>query len=212
MTGELEAIEYYKKLLEDASAFYGDGTTVLLARGATIAEVVQVLGGVPPDTVPAHEREGDKFLWTTYTLAAIDAGVIATEDTGYADPANSALLSLSQGGRAATVVRSNIQAHVRFAAARDGELVFDDDEYTFIEDRMRVPDELRALFDLAWVDLDDDDHEPVEEDSIAVGLAMAEVITGRRLTAEDAAKLTTDDATVVAVRPFAYGKELYPRS
>ena len=52
------------------------------------------------------------------------------------------------------VVRHNIQAHLRFGAARDGELVFDDDEYLYVEDPSSVPAELRPLFDLVWVDLD----------------------------------------------------------
>lgn len=208
MTGELESVEHYRTLFDDAEAFYGDGATVLVARGATVEEVVRALGGVPPDDVPEHEWEGDELMWSTYAVAAIDGGVIATEDTGYADPANSALVTLSQGGRAAAVVRDNIQAHIRFAAARDGQLVFDDDEYRFLEDRTRVPAELRTLFDLAWFDLDDDDQEPVEDDSTAVGLAMAEVITGLHITPEDAAKLADDDVTVVAVRPFAYVEEL----
>ena len=65
-------------------------------------------------------------------------------------------------------------------------LLFDDDEFTFIDadDRSRVPDELRPLFDLAWVDLDADDHDE-DDNPIAVALAMAEVVTGVAVTAED---------------------------
>lgn len=211
MTGDIDTVEHYKNLFIDTSPFYGDGATVLVVRGATVEEVVRALGGVVPDAVPEHEWDGDELLWSTYRLTTIDGGVLATEDTGYADPSNSALVELSQGGRAAAVVRDNIQAHCRFGCARDGQLVFDNDEYTFLEDHSGVPDELRPLFGLAWVDLTDDALEPIEDDSTAVGLAMAEVITGLHLTPQDASRLEADDATVVAVKPFAYSDE-FPES
>ena len=109
------------------------------------------------------------------------------EHTGYADPSVSALVQLSFNGRKAAVVRDNIQAHVRFGGARDGALLFDDDEYIFIgaDERTRVPDgELRPLFDLAWTDVDSDDRDE-EVDPVAVALAMAELVTGIVLTADD---------------------------
>lgn len=105
------------------------------------------------------------------------------------------------------MVRDNIQAHCRFGCARDGDLVFDENEYTFLEDRDSVPQEVRALFDLAWVDLTEDDPDPQEDDSTAVGLAMAEVVTGIHLTPADAANLEGDDATVIAVRQLQYANE-----
>lgn len=71
------------------------------------------------------------------------------------------------------------------AAPRDGELLFDDDEYVYVKDPSVVPAELRALFDLAWVDLDAKDELHRERPSpLAVGLAMAELVTGIEVSAE----------------------------
>ena len=186
-------VEYYKFLA------IGDETT-LVVRGATVQEVVAALGGVPVEDLSEDELYGEEPIWAEYTIAAIEGGVLVSEDTGYADPPNDVLVALSRGGRAAAVVRDNIQAHCRFGCARDGVLVFDDDDYRFLEDRDAAPDELRAFLDLTWVDLDDDDHEPEEDDTNAVGLAMAEVVTGLRLTAADADAHGGPAATVVAVR------------
>ena len=196
-----EVLEHYKNLS------IGDEST-LVVRGASVQEVVDALGGVPLDDVPEDEWDGDEPIWATYTLTAIEGGVLASEDTGYADPPNSVLVALSEGGRAAAVVRDNIQAHCRFGSARDGKLLFDSHEFTYLEDRDSVPDELRPLFDLAWVDLTQDDCEPQEEDSRAVGMAMAEVVTGIRLTPADAANLEGDEATAVAVRQLLYADEM----
>lgn len=210
MGDTVETVEHYRSLFTEASAFYGDGTTVLVVRGASVQEVVDALGGVPPGDVPEHAWDGPEPIWASYTLTAVEGGVLATEDTGYADPPNSVLVALSEGGRAAAVVRDNIQAHCRFGCARDGELVFDEDEYTFLEDRDSVPHEVRALFDLAWIDLTEDELDPQEDDSTAVGLAMAEVVTSIHLTSTDAANLEGDDATVIAVRQLQYANEEDP--
>ncbi|PKH40985.1 hypothetical protein SAMN05192575_10975 [Nocardioides alpinus] len=195
-----ETVEHYKHLS------IGDETT-LVVRGATVEEVVQALGGVPLDDVPEDELDGDEPIWAAYVLSAIDGGVLASEDTGYADPPNSVLVALSQGGRAAAVVRDNIQAHCRFGYARDGVLLFDDDEFRFREDRDSVPEEIRPLFDLAWMDLTQDDSEAQEEDTSAVSFAMAEVATGIRLTSADAARHSDEGATVVAVRQLQYPQD-----
>ena len=193
-------VEHYKGLA------IGDETT-LVVRGATVQEVVAALGGVPVEDLSDEELYGEEPIWAEYTLVAIEGGVLASEDTGYADPPNDVLVALSQGGRAAAVVRDNIQAHCRFGCARDGVLVFDDDEYRFLEDLDAVPDELRAFVDLTRVDLDDDGHEPEEDDPTAVGLAMAEVVTGLRLTAADADAHRGPAATVVAVRQLQYAQD-----
>lgn len=198
-----ETVEHYKNLS------IGDEST-LVVRGASVQEVVDALGGVQLDDVSEDELDGDEAIWATYTLTAIKGGVLASEDTGYADPPNSVLVALSQGGRAAAVVRDNIQAHCRFGCARDGELLFDSDEYTFLEDRDSVPQELRPVFDLAWIDLTEDELDPQEDDSTAVGLAMAEIVTGLHLTSADAANLEGDDATIVAVRQLQYASEEDP--
>ncbi|CUR61358.1 hypothetical protein NOCA1240461 [metagenome] len=202
-----DRVEHYAGLFEDAGDYYLDGLTVLVVRGTTVSEVVETLGAVPMAEVPAHEWESDELLWSTYQLVAIEGGVLAIEGSGYADPPNAVLQSLAVGGRASAVVRDNIKAHSRFGCAKDGELVFDCDEYVYLEDRSEVPDELCELFDLAWVDLQEDEFDPEVDDPTAVGLAMAEVITGLRLTAEDATRLQEDDATVVAVRTMQYAEE-----
>ena len=176
-------------------------------RGASVQEVVDALGGVPLDDVPEDELDGDEPIWARYTLTAIEGGVLASEDTGYADPPNSVLVALSKGARAAAVVRDNIQAHCRFGCARDGELLFDSDEYPFLQDRDSVPHEVRALFDMAWVDLTEDELNPQEDDSTAVAFAMAEVVTGIHLTSADAANHRAEDATVVAVRQLQYANK-----
>lgn len=156
-------------------------------------------------TCPEHELDGAEPIWATYTITAVTGGVLASEGTGYADPPNSVLVALSQGGRAAAVVRNNHQDHCRFGCARDGKLLFDSDEFIFHEDRDSVPHEVRALFDLAWVDLTKDELDPQEEDSTAVGFAMAEVVTGIHLTSADAANHEGEGGTVVAVRQLQYG-------
>jgi hypothetical protein len=199
MEDTTEPVDHYKNLS------IGDETT-LVVRGASVQEVAQALGGVALDEVPDGELDGDEPIWATYALTEIDGGVIGCEDTGYADPPNSVLVELSRGGRAAAVVRNNIQAHCRFGCARDGELLFDDDEFRFITDRDRVPHEIRPLLDLAWFDVTPDEFEAQEDDLRAVGLAMAEVVTGIRLTSADASKLR-DDATLVAVRQLQYPED-----
>jgi hypothetical protein len=171
--------EYYGPVVE---AFGDDESlTVLVVAGRSREEVADVLGvdlGSPTDD--PWEGEGETTGWA---LMDLPSGVLAIEPTGYGDPANAALVELSRHGGAAAVVRSNIQGHERFGCARDGELLYDNDEYTYEEDLDAVPAEIRSLFDLAWVDLDDDDDDDDEgSDPIAVGLAMAEVITGIELT------------------------------
>lgn len=93
--------------------------------------------------------------------------------------ARTLLADLPGNGRAAAVVRENIQAHLRFAAARDGEIVFDDDSIDILDaedpdDVSRFPEELQPLFAARGEDL-----------GFPTALAMAELVTGVRLTADD---------------------------
>jgi hypothetical protein len=65
---------------------------------------------------------------------------------------------------------------------------FDADEFMFVEpdEKAGVPEELRALFDSAWIDLDDDDDDGAGDDAEGwVGLEMAVRHTGVTFTAED---------------------------
>ncbi|WP_395691383.1 DUF6461 domain-containing protein [Nocardioides sp.] len=174
--------EYYLALLEQAPLDW-ESVTYLIVTGTTPEQVAATVGVDLADSV--EEGYIDDVDYSAYALAAVGGGaVVAFEGTGYADSSNTVLATLSEGGRVAAVVRSNIQGHNRFGYAIDGELVFDDDEYTYIDDPDTFPTELRHLFDLVYDDLDGDEFDG-EHDPIAVGLAMAEIVTGIALTVED---------------------------
>lgn len=175
------AVDHYAVLLEDGP-FDGEAITVLVAAGATQQEVADALG-IDLAADPTEWPEADDEQFSAYALADVPGGVVAVETSGYADPTLAALRRLSAGGRSVAVVRDNIQAHLRFGCARDGEIVFDDDEFMYVDDPTRMPAELRPLFDTVWTD---GEHEPDEDvEPLAVALAMAEVVTGVPLTAED---------------------------
>jgi len=172
--------EHYEDVIED-SGIDTESLTLVVASDASREEVAEALG------IDLSTRQDVSDLpedLSGYALLEVAGGVLALEPTGYADPSLEALRRLSAPSRAVAVVRSNIQAHTRFGAARDGEVVFDAHQYTFVDDLDTVPAELRPLFDLAWVDPEDVDADP-EADDVAVGLAMAEVVTGVALTAAD---------------------------
>jgi hypothetical protein len=201
-----EQVERYKQVLEDVDV---ESLTVLVVGGASVADVRGVIaedsGLADGEQVEDHERSGYVFL-------EVDGGVLAMEYTGYADPTVDALARLSAGGRSAAVVVSDIQAHDRFGCARDGVVLFDDPEYIFLDadDRSRVPDELRPLFDLAWIDLDDEASSDDDDGllAFAVGLAMAEHVTGIALTGEDLGRLwEVEPSEMLPVRTLAYAIE-----
>lgn len=185
--------DYYGQLLE--TFLDTESLTVLVVAGATVSDVVSVLevdlsGPVDLDDVIGGE-DG-----TAWALLAVPGGVLAIEPTGFGDPTRTALVELSCSGRAAAVARSNVLAHVRFGCARDGALIFDDNEYMYARDPSVVPDELRALFDLVWDDLsgepdgEDDDEGP---DGLSVSMAMAEAVTGIEITAVQVETLLETD-------------------
>jgi hypothetical protein len=175
--------EHYASLLEE-SGLDGESLTVVLVGGADLASAARALG---LDLDQPLDGQGilDEEEWSAYALVEVDGGVVAIESTGYADPSLDALGLLSAPSGRAAVVRSNIQAHVRFGCARDGVVVFDDDEYAFTEDPDAVPDELRDLFALARMDLDGDGEADDDADWLGVGWAMAESFTGVRVSAAD---------------------------
>jgi Family of unknown function (DUF6461) len=169
-----------------------ESLTVLLVAGGTRESVLSALGADLERMQDSVDLDMEEY--SVYAVTDVEGGVLAIEHSGYADPHNDALVQLSRRGGAAAVARSNIQAHERFGCARDGELLFDEDEYMFIEseEKDRVPPELRSLFDSAWVDLDDDDAE--SESGLAgvvVGVAMASLFTGLRVTSEDLRRAVT---------------------
>jgi hypothetical protein len=178
-----DRVAYYDTVVDalpDQEAF-----TILVVAGATREEVAQALGVDLAEQVDVDDV-WDDVETTGWASIDIAGGVLAVEPTGYGDPALHTLRALSAGGRAAAVVRSNIQAHERFGAARDGDLLFDDDEFMYIEDPSIVPAEIRPLFDLVWDDLEGDG--PIGQDgpnSTAVALAMSEVVTGVVVSPDD---------------------------
>ena len=180
-----ETVEHYSEIAEELDL---EELTVLVVAGASLEEVREVVLTEAALPTGGETLEDDEV--SAWGFVEVDGGVLAMEHTGYADPSRAALVTLSSVGRSAAVVRDNIQAHLRFGGARGGALLFDDNEFTFIaaDERSRVPDELRPLFDLAWVDLDAEDGDEDEDEDgnpIAVALAMAEQVTGVVLTAED---------------------------
>ena len=196
-------IEYYSELVEETEP---DGT-VLVVTGATVDEVADALGADRSGTIDLDRLAAmDQPTHAAYAFVEVPGGVLAVEDSGYADPPNAALVALSAGGRSVAVVRDNIEAHTRFGCARDGVLLFDADEYTFVEDRSGVPAELRALFDRAWVDLEADDADE-GDDPMTVALAMAELVTGIELTAEQLEEAYGRDAPRHLVPVLRYGAE-----
>jgi uncharacterized protein YndB with AHSA1/START domain len=178
--------EFYEQVL---SAFPDtESLTVLVASGVTREAVLEaVAADVSHQAEDAWDVDEGSTAWAAIE---VPGGVLAIELSGYGDPSTADLASLSTSG-ASAVARSNIQAHYRFGCARAGEVVFDDDEFTYVTDRGRVPSELRALFDAAWDDLDGDDDEDGSggelADPFATALAMAELVTGLEITDADVA-------------------------
>ena len=180
-------VEFYEQVL---SAFPDtESLTVLVASGVTRDAVLVGLGA--DLSSPLEDAWDTDEGSTAWAAVEIPGGVLAVEVSGYGDPSLADLAALSKAG-AAAVVRGNIQAHYRFGCARSGELVFDDDEFIYLNDRGRVPAELRALFDAAWSDWDDDDQEE-RADPFSTGLAMAELITGVELTEDQVTAVLESD-------------------
>jgi hypothetical protein len=177
----------YEAMFEDAG-IDGESLTVVLVRGGTRADVLRLLGA-EAEAVREPYPDVEDADYSGYCVAEVDSGVVAFEHTGYADPSPRVLAALSALGGAAAVTRSNIQAHERFGCARDGVVLFDADEFMYVEEHEKesVPSELRPMFDSAWVDLDaaGDDDEGVGG---FVGYAMAATHTGVVVTAEDLAR------------------------
>ena len=117
---------------------------------------------------------------SAYSFLQVGDGVVAWEDTGFADPPKRLLAALSQGGVVSAVATDNIEAMTRFGYARDGDIVFDNYEYAFVDDLAEIPLEVRDLATLAWDDLDG----PMVEtaDWFRVAMAMSEKVTGVRAT------------------------------
>ena len=172
-------------LFEEARIDSGS-MTLLLVAGGSRDDVLRLLG--VEDDSSAEPFPADE-AWSAYAATEVAGGVVAFEHTGYADPHPRVLAALSELGGAAAVTRSDIEAHDRFGCARDGRLLFDADEFIFVgrDEKARVPEELRALFDTAWIDLEaDGDHDEHDHTAAAeAGFAMAALHTGLEITSED---------------------------
>lgn len=120
------------------------------------------------------------FNTSAYAFLQVGDGVVAWENTGFADPPKRLLAALSEGGAVSAVATDNIEAMTRFGYARDGEVVFDAFEYAFVDSLDEIPAEVRDLARLAW---SDPDTPMVELASwSAVAQAMSEKVTGVRAT------------------------------
>ena len=186
----------YDEIFEDAG-INEESLTVLLVRGGTRAEVLELLGAAetPVEPTDAEDAEDGEDMTgmedAAYAAAEVEGGVVAFEHTGYADPSPRVLAALSALGGAAAVTRSNIQAHERFGCATDGVLVFDADEFMYVEahEKESVPAELRPLFDSVWRDPSAEDDS--DQDFVSfVGCAMAATHTGVTFTDGDLGRAT----------------------
>ncbi len=196
--------EQYAAMLEEAG-IDSESLTYLVVAGGSRESVASALG-IDLTSVQDDRSEIDPVEFSAYAITEVSGGVIAIEHSGYADPSPAVLALLSADGRAAAVARCNIQAHERFGCARDGELVFDDDEFMYVEaeDKDQVPPELRALFDSAWVDLGEEEDDGGIDDpaGVLVAMAMATVFTGVEISASDLGK--AKDSTYHLVRSLTY--------
>jgi hypothetical protein len=144
----------------------------------TVAEARDRLLGPNPDA--ARRRDFLSATSSAYGFIQVGDGVVAFEQTGFADPPKRLLAALSAGGAVSAVATDNIEAMTRFGYARDGEIVFDAFEYAFVDSLDEIPAEVRDLARLAWDDLEG----PMVEtaDWFGVAMAMSEKVTGVRAT------------------------------
>ncbi|WP_322920362.1 DUF6461 domain-containing protein [Nocardioides renjunii] len=159
----------------------GEGTWIVAAPMTVEEARLRLLG---PDARPATAADEGAMMngnASAYSFLQVGDGVVAWEDTGFADPPKRLLAALSQGGAVSAVATDNIEAMTRFGYARDGEIVFDAFEYAFVDSLDEIPAEVRHLAALAWDDLEG----PMVEtaDWSAVAQAMSEKVTGVRATA-----------------------------
>lgn len=153
----------------------GEGTWIFAAPMTVDEARLRLLG---PNPTPARRRDFNSATSSAYAFLQVGDGVVAWESMGFSDPPKRLLAELSRDGATSAVVTDNIEALTRFGYARDGEIVFDEFEYAFVDDLGQIPAEVRDLARLAWEDLDG----PMVEtaDWASVGMAMSEKVTGVR--------------------------------
>lgn len=158
----------------------GEGTWIVAAP-LTVAQAKERLLGPGVQSIGAEKLTGGiDDDQSAYAFVQVGDGVVAWEDTGFADPPKRLLAALSEGGAVSAVATDNIEAMTRFGYARDGEIVFDEFEYAFVDNLDEIPAEVRDLARLAW----SDPEGPMVEiaDWAAVAQAMSEKVTGVRAT------------------------------
>lgn len=160
----------------------GEGTWVVAAPMTVEEAKARLLGPNPRLMTRADEKAMMNARISAYTFVQLGDGVLAYEDTGFADPPKRLLAELSRDGAVSAVATENIEAMRRFGYARDGQVVFDAFEYAFVPDLNEIPAELRDLAALAWDDLEG--PMVASADRFAVALAMGEKVTGVRATAD----------------------------
>lgn len=156
----------------------GEGTWIMAAP-ITVDEAVTRLFGPDPRLMDeADEKALRRGNGSGYSVVQVGNGVIAYEETGFADPPRRLLAALSQDGVASAVATENIESMTRFGYARDGEIVFDNAEYAFVDDLDQIPAEVRDLAALTYDDLTG--PMVATADWFYVAMAMAEKVTGLR--------------------------------
>jgi hypothetical protein len=155
--------------------------TWIVAAPLTVTEAKERLLGPGAQPLAAKQLDAEvDFDHSAYAFLQVGDGVVAWENTGFADPPKRLLAALSEGGAVSAVATDNIEAMTRFGYARDGEIVFDAFEYAFVDSLDEIPAEVRDLARLAW----SDPEGPMVEiaDWAAVAQAMSEKVTGVRAT------------------------------
>ncbi|MCW2738498.1 DUF6461 domain-containing protein [Nocardioides sp.] len=170
-------IDHYLESGEDGP---GEGSWIVAAPMTVEEAQARLLGPSPRRATDADQEGMENAELSAYAFLQVGDGVVAYEDTGFADPPKRLLAALSAGGAVSAVATDNIEAMTRFGYARDGEIVFDAFELAFVDSLNEVPAEVRDLAALAW-EGDDDDAET--NDWFAVAMAMCEKVTGIRATA-----------------------------
>ena len=175
----------------------GEGSWIVAAPMTVDEAVARLLGPSPRRATDADQEAIENADLSAYAFLQVGDGVVAFEDTGFADPPKRLLAALSEGGAVSAVATENIEAMTRFGYARDGEIVFDAFELAFVDSLDEVPAEVRDLAALAWEGDTDEGEET--SDWFAVAMAMCEKVTGVRPTA---AVWDTDDWYIV---PLPWG-------
>ncbi|MFC3454920.1 DUF6461 domain-containing protein [Amycolatopsis speibonae] len=173
----------------------GDGSTVTMVRGASLAEVLRGFGADPAEPESAEELFDDSDLDPWVSVLAVEGGVLAVEFNGLQGSYPRVLESVSRAGRTGSLFW-NINTAGRLSFADKGKVLtsFELGHTEEIED----PEVNEAL---SGLDLDS------YRDSLGKGLVAVERYSGCRLRKEDIQRMNEED---VAYRILPHLPELYP--